>query len=336
LTGVRVVIISGPLRSSGFFAREAGVPFWLSILLGFAALLAGADLLVRGSSRIAAGFGVPPVVIGLTLVAYGTSAPEFAVSAAASLGGAGAIALGNVTGSNIANIGLILGLASLVRPLEVESTLVRREAPLLVLVSLLVPLLFLGGVLERWAGILLFAGGVGFTWWSLAASRSGGERPTRERLGARGWLLNLLFVAAGLAGLFFGGQWLVSGAVELAGRLGVAERVIGLTVVAVGTSLPELATSLVAAVRGESDIAVGNIVGSNIFNLLFVLGGAATLAPIAVAVRWPGVWLDFIVALAFAAILWPFARSGSRLERWEGGVLMALYAAFVAFTVLNG
>jgi cation:H+ antiporter len=312
------------------------VPFWLEILVGFAALLAGAGLLVRGSSKIAAGFGVPPVVIGLTLVAYGTSAPEFAVSAAASLEGAGEIALGNVTGSNIANIGLILGLASLVRPLEVESTLIRREAPLLVLLSLAVPLLFLGGCLERWAGMLLFAGGIGFTWWSLASARSDAARPTRERLGARGWLLNLLFVGAGLVGLFFGGRWLVSGAVELAGRLGVGERVIGLTVVAVGTSLPELATSLVAAVKGESDIAVGNIVGSNLFNLLFVLGGAATLAPLSVGVRWPGVWPDFLVALVFAAILWPFARSERRLERWEGGVLLALYAAFVAFTVLAG
>ncbi|HUT97850.1 MAG TPA: calcium/sodium antiporter [bacterium] len=312
------------------------MPFWLNILVGFAALVVGADLLVRGSSKIAAGFGVPPVVIGLTLVAYGTSAPEFAVSTAASLRGAGAIALGNVTGSNIANIGLILGLASLVRPLEVESTLVKREAPLLILLSLGVPLLFLGGVLERWAGILLFAGGIGFTWWSLASARSGADRPVREKLVARDWLLNLLFVGAGLAGLFFGGRWLVSGAVEMAGRLGVSERVIGLTIVAVGTSLPELATSMVAAVKGESDIAVGNIVGSNIFNLLFVLGGAATLAPFAADVRWPGVWPDFLVALVFAAILWPFARSGRRLERWEGGVLIALYAAFVAFTVLNG
>ncbi len=312
------------------------MPYWLNILLGFAALVAGADLLVRGSSKIAAGFGVPPVVIGLTLVAYGTSAPEFAVSATASLNGAGAIALGNVTGSNIANIGLILGLASLVRPLEVESTLVKREAPLLILLSLLVPLLFLGGVLERWAGILLFAGGIGFTWWSLASSRSGADRPVRESLGPRGRLLNLVFVGAGLAGLFFGGRWLVSGAVELAGRLGVGERVIGLTIVAVGTSLPELATSLVAAVKGESDIAVGNIVGSNIFNLLFVLGGAAGLAPITAEVRWPGVWPDFLVALVFAVIVWPFARSKSRLERWEGGVLLALYAAFVAFTLLSG
>ena len=312
------------------------MPYWLNILLGFAALLAGADLLVRGSSKIARGFGVPPVVIGLTLVAYGTSAPEFAVSSAASLGGAGEIALGNVTGSNIANIGLILGLASLVRPLEVESTLVRREAPLLVLVTLLVPLFFLGGHLERWAGMLLFAGGIGFTWWSLTSTRSGAARPVREKLDAWGWIVHLFFVGAGLAGLFFGGRWLVSGAVELAGRLGVGERVIGLTVVALGTSLPELATSLVAAVKGESDIAVGNIVGSNIFNLLFVLGGAATLAPITAEVRWPGVWPDFIVAAVFAVILWPFARSRNRLERWEGGVLLALYAAFVVFTVLNG
>ena len=311
------------------------MPFWLEILVGFAALLVGAELLVRGSSRIAAGLGVPPVVIGLTLVAYGTSAPEFAVSCAASLSGAGEIALGNVTGSNIANIGLILGLAALIRPLEVESTLVRREAPLLVLISVGVPLLFLGGMLERWAGVLLFAGGVGFTWWSMAAARSGADRPAKQRLGASDWLANLFFAGAGIAGLYLGGGWLTSGAVELAGRLGVGERLIGLTVVAVGTSLPELVTSLVAAVRGESDIAVGNIVGSNIFNLLFVLGGAAALAPFPVPVRWPGVWPDFIVALAFAALLWPFARSKRRLERWEGGVLLALYAAFVAFAVLT-
>ena len=312
------------------------MPFWLAILLGFAALVAGADFLVRGASKIAAGFGVPPIVIGLTLVAYGTSAPEFAVSATAALRGAGAISLGNAFGSNVANIGLVLGLSALLRPIAVEDTVVRREAPLLLGVALLFPLFFLDGLLARWEGLAAFAGGIAFTVWSLKTARRRENAPERTRLSPGSWLLSVAFCGAGIAGLIYGSDWLVSGARELAARLGMSERVIGLTIVAVGTSLPELATSVVAMVRGHSDIAVGNVIGSNIFNLLFALGGAVSLAPISLAGMGYGIWVDAGVGFLLALLILPFARSHKTIVRWEGAVFLAIYAAYVAYSVLAG
>jgi cation:H+ antiporter len=312
------------------------MPFWLEILVGFAALIAGADLLVRGSSKIAAGFGVPPVVIGLTLVAYGTSAPEFAVSATAAVQGVGAISLGNAFGSNVANIGLVLGLSALIRPIAVEGTIVKREAPLLVGVACLFPLFFLDGALVRWEGLLAFAGGIAFTVWSLKTARQRENAPEKTELNAGGWLLSVVFCGTGIAGLVYGGDWLVSGASELARILGMSERVIGLSVVAVGTSLPELATSVVAMIRGHSDIAVGNVIGSNIFNLLFALGGAVSLASISLAGMGYGVWVDAGVGFLLALILWPFAKSGRMIERWEGAIFLAIYVGYITCAVLTG
>ncbi|MCX7021555.1 MAG: calcium/sodium antiporter [bacterium] len=310
--------------------------FWLEILVGFAALVVGADFLVRGASKIAAGFGVPPIVIGLTLVAYGTSAPEFAVSATAAIRGVGAISLGNAFGSNVVNIGLVLGLSALIRPIEVEGTLVRREAPLLVGIALLFPLFFLDGALARWEGLLAVAGGIAFTVWSLKTARQRENAPEKSKLGPGVWLLSIGFCGAGIAGLLIGADWLVSGATELARILGMSARVIGLTVVAVGTSLPELATSVVAMIRGQSDIAVGNVIGSNIFNLLFALGGAVSLAPISLAGMGYGIWVDAGMGLLLALLILPFARSGKIIARWEGAVFLALYAGYVTYLVLAG
>jgi cation:H+ antiporter len=310
--------------------------FWLEILFGFAALVVGADFLVRGASKIAAGFGVPPIVIGLTLVAYGTSAPEFAVSATAAIRGVGAISLGNALGSNVANIGLVLGLSALIRPIEVEGTLVRREAPLLVGIALLFPLFFLDGALARWEGLLAVAGGIAFTVWSLRTARQRENAPEKIKLKPGGWLLSVVFCASGIAGLIYGADWLVSGAKELARILGMSQRVIGLTVVAVGTSLPELATSVVAMIRGQSDIAVGNVVGSNIFNLLFALGGAVSLAPISLAGMGYGIWVDAGMGFLLALLILPFARKGKVIDRQGGAVFLALYAGYITYLVLAG
>jgi cation:H+ antiporter len=315
------------------------MPYWLELIIGIAALILGADLLVRGAATIARGLGVAPIVIGLTLVAYGTSAPEFAVSATATLRGVGSIALGNALGSNVANIGLVLGVSALLRPITVERTIVKREAPLLVLVALLFPLVFLDGYMARWEGLLAFAGGIAFTVWSLKTSKKRENVPEKIKLEAKSWLVNLLFVGLGVTGLVFGGDWIVNGAGELALRLGLSPRVIALTVVAVGTSLPELATSVTAMIRDESDIAIGNIIGSNLFNLLFVLGGAVGLAPVTLGaeiITWPGVWFDAAVGLGLAVLLWPFASSKLTLERWEGGILLAAYAAYIYFSITLG
>jgi len=310
--------------------------FWLEILVGFAALVVGADFLVRGASKIAAGFGVPPIVIGLTLVAYGTSAPEFAVSATAAIRGVGAISLGNAFGSNVVNIGLVLGLSALIRPIEVEGTLVRREAPLLVGIALLFPLFFLDGALARWEGLLAVAGGIVFTVWSLKTARERENAPEKSKVSPGAGLLSVVFCGTGIVGLIYGADWLVSGATELARILGMSERVIGLTIVAVGTSLPELATSVVAMIRRQSDIALGNVVGSNIFNLLFALGGAVSLAPVSLAGMGYGIWVDAGMGFLLALLILPFARSGKTIARWEGAVFLALYAGYVTYLVLAG
>ena len=216
----------------------------------------------------------------------------------------------------------------------VEKTALKREAPLLIGVSLLFPLFFLDGSFSLWEGLIAFAGGAAFTISSLKSSKKREFVAEKEPLDAKGWLLNIFFVGAGITGLIFGGDWLVSGASELAGMLGMSNRVIGLTVVAVGTSLPELATSLVAMFKGESDIAIGNIIGSNLFNLLFVLGGAATLAPFTFDTGFPGVWIDAIVGLALAVGLFFFAKSGLKIGRWEGAILLLAYLGFIVYTVV--
>ncbi|MBD3400814.1 MAG: calcium/sodium antiporter [Candidatus Coatesbacteria bacterium] len=310
--------------------------YWLSIVLGLAALVVGAELLVRGAKRLALGFGLSPVVIGLTLVAYGTSMPELSVSAQAALAGEGAIALANVTGSNIANLALIAGLVALVRPVKVEHVLLRRELPLLLGLGLVFSLLLLDANLARWEGLLLLGGGAAFTFWSLRGARGEGwERPQRQRLTPREWIVYPALVLIGIAGLWWGGGRLVDGAVALADRLGMSTRLIGLSIVAVGTSLPELATSLIAQLRGESDIALGNLVGSNIFNLTVVLGTASTLAPVGVE-GGSSLWLDLGAVILAAVLLWPFASSKLTLERWEGCILLAAYAAYIYFSITLG
>ena len=312
-------------------------------LLGGALLVGGAELLVRGASRLAVAAGISPLVVGLTVVAFGTSAPEMAVTVGATLSGQADVALGNVVGSNIGNVLLILGLSAAVSPLLVSQQLVRIEVPLMIGASLLTLLLALDGHVGRLDGLLLFAGIVVYTVLAVRQSRRESAAVREEYAAAVGpepraprarWLLDVGAIVLGLALLVLGARWLVAGAVAAATALGVSELVVGLTVVAVGTSLPELATSVLAAIRGQRDIAVGNVVGSNLFNLLAVLGLGSAVAPGGVPVARAALTFDLPVMIAVAVACLPIFFTGHRISRWEGWLFLAYYGAYVAYLVL--
>lgn len=311
---------------------------------GVVLLVIGAEALVRGASRLATAFGISAVVVGLTVVAFGTSAPELAVSLGDALTGSGEVAVGNAVGSNIFNVLAILGVAALVRGLVVHQRIVRLDVPLLIVITAGVWALAADGSLGRVEGLALLTGIAIYTGWLYRASRAEPQEVTEEYEEAyglaaaearRGWRRALGLVAVGLVGLVAGAQLLVTGATDLASALGVPEVVIGLTVVAAGTSLPELATSVIAARRGERDIAVGNVVGSNLFNLLAVLGAAALAAPRGIEVP-PGVVTgDLPVALLVTFVALPALASGLAVARWEGVLLLTGYVAYVVVLVLE-
>ena len=302
-----------------------------SILVGLALLYIGAEGLVRGSSRLALRSGLSRLTVGMTVVAFGTGSPELVVGLEATIMNRQAIAVGNVVGSNIANLGLILGLAVLIRPMVIQSKLVRLDLPILATCSALLMLLLLDGRLGAVEGVLL---AVGFGVYAGMNIKKGREEQTlvqEEYEGAlpklKGslWLDGLMAIV-GLALLLVGGELLLEGAVEAARGLGVSEALIGLTIVALGTSLPELATSVLAAVRGEGDIALGNLVGSNVFNILGVLGPAAIIGPM----HSEGVTLlDLGAMTAVALLVMLLMRSGFRLVRLEGAVLVAFYLGYM-------
>lgn len=306
---------------------------------GLVLLLAGAELLVRGASRLALSLGISPLVIGLTVVAYGTSAPELAISIGATLDGQPDIALGNVIGSNIANVLLILGLSALIAPLVVARQLVWLDVPIMVGVSVLVLVLALDGQLDRWLGFALLLGGVAYTALQVYLGRRESAAVTTLVPAPAGppsptWR-NALLVLAGLLLLVLGARWLVSSAVTIAEAFGISQLVIGLTVVAIGTSLPELATSLMAALRGEREMAVGNIIGSNIFNLLLVLGATVALSPGGIAISAAAVNFDLPVMTAVAVACLPIFFTGHCIARWEGALFLGYYIAYTAFLLLN-
>ncbi|MFH1278817.1 MAG: calcium/sodium antiporter [Candidatus Eisenbacteria bacterium] len=298
------------------------------VLPGLAMLVVGAEALVRGSVRIAAAARVPPLVIGLTVVAFGTSAPELVVSVRAGYEGLGGIALGNVLGSNIFNVLVVLGLSALIRPLAVRERLVRFDVPVMIGVSCLFFLIGAGGSVGRGEGLLLIALFILYTTLLIGKGRSEPAKGTGRPGGPGRLLVAGTGVVAGLALLVLGSRWLVDGATAAAYSLGVSDRVVGLTIVAAGTSLPELATSLVAAVRGERDIAVGNVVGSNVFNLLGVLGLAAALPPAGIAVERSMLLVDGPVMLVAALACLPVFFTGRTIARWEGGLFLAGFAAY--------
>jgi cation:H+ antiporter len=317
----------------------------LLLLAGFVVLLGGAELLVKGASRLAFSIGITPLVIGLTVVAFGTSAPELAVSVRAALAGDGAaeIAVGNVVGSNIANVLLILGISALVSPLVVSRQVIRLEVPIMVGCSLALVALAYDGRVNRPEGGLLLAGILVYTGFAIFQSRrdTAAERlaaaAAREEAGEierRRPVLDIVLVLAGLILLVLGARWLVDAAIVLATRIGVSELVIGLTVVAIGTSLPELATSALAAYRGERDLAVGNVVGSNIFNILSVLGASALIAPGGLAVSAEARSFDLPVMLAVAIVVFPVCFTGFKIDRVEAALFLLFYGLYLTFLVL--
>lgn len=310
-------------------------------IVGVGLLIAGAHVLVHGASRLAAALGVSPLVIGLTVVGFGTSSPELAASVQSALQGQPDLALGNVVGSNILNVLLILGASACVVPLTVHRQLVRLDVPIMIGVSGLVLLLGLDGKVGRVEGALLTAGFVGYTIFSIWLSRREAVAvaakacsPVLAPRKASAIPAQIFFVAAGLVMLVLGARWLVNGAVVIAQSLGVSELAIGLTVVALGTSLPEVATSILASFRGQRDIAVGNVVGSNIFNILAVLGISALVSPQGVDVSHTALWFDIPVMIAVAVACLPILFTGSVIARWEGAVLLGYYVAYTAYLLL--
>ncbi len=311
----------------------------LMLLVGLAGLFYGGNWLVRGASNLALSFGVSALVIGMTIVALGTSMPELLVSVQAALAGKSDLAIGNVIGSNIANIGLILGATGLITPLVVQAILLRREIPLMILISIGTFALVADGSVSRLDGAALLAGFVTFNlffYFRALAERKAREKPDAETAAPtdkiRRWR-ELAFLAAGIAMLLIGSRLMVEGAVNLARMIGISELVIAITLVAFGTSLPELAASLSAAWHKETDLAIGNIVGSNIANLLLILGVTALVQPI--PVDRGEVQLEFAVMVAFAALLIPCA-SQQLLSRRASLVLLLAYIGFVIYSLASG
>jgi cation:H+ antiporter len=372
-----------------------GVTIFFMLVAGLVLLVAGGELLVRGASSVAAAFGISPLVIGLTVVAFGTSSPEMAVSIQAGLAGNPDIAVGNVVGSNIFNVLLILGVCALILPLLVSRQLVRREVPIMIGVSLLLVLLALDGKISTLDGALLFAGIVGYTGWSViqsrketAAAKGDAEPVTIDTVAGKsalwlggavavlalaaagyafGWfnvvvvgfaaLGSLVFIAGSLLGkggttrggdiahqvgfiavglgtLVLGAGYLIDSSTAIARAFGVSDLIIGLTIVAAGTSLPEVATSIIATVRKERDIAIGNVVGSNIFNILGILGLSAIVTPGGLNVNPLIIAFDMPIMIAVALACLPIFFTGFTIARWEGAVFLGSYAAYTAFLVL--
>jgi len=307
----------------------------ITILGGFIVLVLGAELLVRGASALALRNGISPLVVGLTVVAFGTSSPELVVAVKASLAGQGEIALGTVIGSNICNIVLILGSAALVRPITIHLQILRFDLPIMIGVTVLGAALFSSGIVTRLHGVLLLAGILVYTLVTIALARreshSKGTRHYDDEVETAQKLrlpTTLLFVVAGPGLLVFGSNLILKGAVVLAEAWGVSQAVIGLTVVAAGGSLPEQATSIIAAVKGKGDIAVGNVIGSNIFNILSVTGAAALASPIPVT----GISkVDLGVMLLVTFLIFPLMKSNYKLSRGEGALMLAIYAGYLVY-----
>jgi cation:H+ antiporter len=323
------------LRQGGFGLDEGKSKRLVNVILlatGTLLLYLGGESMVRSAVRLACHWGVKPMIVGLTIVAFGTSTPELFASLLAAISGSPDIALGNVIGSNIANIGLILGLTALISPIRTHARFIRREVPIMLgVAALLLGLVALGDVTRLAGGVL-----VALVAFYLVVLMRGGEAPDVEEEFEREYgpgeggsqLLPWLGLVAGLLLLSGGAQLLVTGATGIARALGIAELTIGLSLVAVGTSLPELFTSVVAAVRKEPDIALGNVVGSNILNILVVLGGTALVSPIAVPTEGGVAW-DVLIMLGLSVLLLPFLLTGLRLGRRESVLLLAAYAAYL-------
>lgn len=303
---------------------------WLSILGGLVILTIGAELLVRGASSIALKLGLSPLIIGLTIVAFGTSAPELAVSIKSAVAGNSGIALGNVIGSNIANIGLILGITALIRPIKIEPKILSHDIPVMIAASLLFWGLLLDDGLSFSDGVILASSLVLYLIYSYINAHKKVPQETTAHT-SRQWL-SMVFIISGIVMLVSGGVLFVDGAVAIAQSFGISELIIGLTVVAIGTSMPELVTSIVAALKGESDIAIGNVVGSNLFNILGILGVTALIHPI---ISSDISAIDWFTMIALSFILLPLAYTGLRVDRREGAILVLSYLAYISYLVIQ-
>ncbi|MGM0982658.1 MAG: calcium/sodium antiporter [Pseudomonadota bacterium] len=304
-----------------------------AFVVGLVLLIVGAEGLVRGASRLAARLGISSLIVGLTVVAFGTSSPELAVSLKAAIDGQAGLAMGNVVGSNIFNVLFILGLSALIVPLAVAQQLVRFDIPLMIVLSGLVLLMSLDGAIGRFDGLVLVTGLAAYTTFLLRQ----GKRvvsPESTATTSPPWAIDLLLVGGGLGLLVLGSRWFVEGAVVFAAYLGVSDQVIGLTIIAAGTSLPEVVTSLIAALRGERDIAVGNVVGSNVFNILGVLGLTGLLAPTGIVLSTAMIGFDLPVMIAVALACLPICFTGGQISRWEGGVFFGYYLAYTLYLIL--
>jgi cation:H+ antiporter len=319
---------------------------FLYFVIGLCALIGGAELLVRGAGELAAKIGISPLVVGLTVVAFGTSSPELGVSITSAFTGQADIALGNVVGSNICNLLLILGLASLACPLPVCRQLLRKDLPIAIAASLVLWIMALDGTIGRLDGIILFAAILFYVVWTIRASRRQSKvlcapsvpasmEPAPNTPARMHLVTDLLFMIIGLVLLGLGARLLVNAAVILAQMIGVSELVIGLTVVSIGTSLPEIATSVVAGLRGKSDIAVGNIIGSNLFNILAVLGFTAAIAPDGVRVAGRALAFDIPLMVAVTIACIPVFHTGNSVSRREGTFFLGLYIAYTFFLIYS-
>jgi cation:H+ antiporter len=312
---------------------------WLLLAVGLVLLVIGADLLVKGAARLAASFGIPSLVIGLTVVAFGTSAPELAVSVKAAYSGQAELAIANVVGSNIFNVLFILGVAALIMPLIISRQLIRQDVPIMVAVSVVAVLMVQDGQIGKIEAAILTLGLFSYTFFLFKQGKAQGadnaaDSEVDELISKPHPLWqNLAFVVAGLACLVLGSRWLVQSAIELATAWGVNEAVIGLTIVAAGTSLPEVVTSIVATIKGERDIAVGNVVGSNIFNILCVLGISGLVSPMPLLAGEQLAQVDIPVMLAVAMLCVPLFFAGSILNRIEGALFLVLYVAYTWYLI---
>lgn len=310
----------------------------IQFVLGLVILISGAELLVRGASRFATTIGISPLIIGLTIVAFGTSSPEFVVSLKAGLSGYSDISIGNVVGSNVFNVLFILGISAIIRPLFVSHQLIRLDVPIMLLSAIMVFILGFNGSMDRLDGTFLTVGVIVYTFYLLKMSKKPDLEDKdafkqRETFSLKALLINLAFILTGLGMLILGTNWFINGSIFISDAMGVSQRVIGLTIVAAGTSLPELATSIIAAIRNEQDIAVGNIVGSNIFNVLGVLGVTCMASPQSIPLTDNILYFDVLVMIAISIVCLPFFTTGHKIARWEGIYFIIQYTIYIAILI---
>ena len=309
----------------------------LLLVFGMVLLIKGADFFVDGASNIAKALRIPTLIIGLTLVSIGTSAPEFAVSLNASINSENEISFGNIVGSNIFNTFVVIGVSAIITPLAVSKNVRKFDIPILLgIYGLLILFGFVSSpnIINLWESIIIFSLTIVYTIFLILREKKEHqpEEDEKEKEKKKPWWLNLIFVAVGLTGIIWGGDLVVDNAVILAEKLHISEEIIGLTIVAIGTSLPELVTSIVAARKGENDIAVGNAIGSNIFNIILILGFCSILAPTVVT---DSSLLDVIIALFSGIVVFVFAFKSYKINRWQGIVMVSLYALYLTFLVLR-